>query len=205
MDSPVGYSIAYTDTKQYQRANTFGSFYTYVLAGNGLFVTARNEHMTGAVPLGLVPVRGLMEQAVGVHLLRPRVPAHLLELAVSIMSIDVSRERYLAIVWEGGGWRLVMPEQTAHPMSVSFQRVPGAVVELHSHGQMPAFFSVTDDHDEQGFGIYGVIGNLGCASPPRLRLRLGIYGYFMHDLAMDEVFEGQPVSLEVEPTSRTEV
>jgi hypothetical protein len=41
---------------------------------------------------------------------------------------------------------------------------------------MPPDFSETDDKDESGFRLYGVIGNLHQA--PKIRLRVGCYGYF---------------------------
>ena len=51
------------------------------------------------------------------------------------------------------------------------------VAEFHSHGSARAFFSATDDRDEQGFRIYGVVGRLD-APLPELRLRVGVYGHF---------------------------
>ena len=41
------------------------------------------------------------------------------------------------------------------------------VAEVHSHGRARAFFSATDDADEQGLRIYEVAGRLGTplASP----------------------------------------
>ena len=49
--------------------------------------------------------------------------------------------------------------------------------DLHSHGNMRAFFSQTDNADEQAARIYAVIGNLD--SVPEIRLRIGVYGYWM--------------------------
>ena len=51
------------------------------------------------------------------------------------------------------------------------------VAEFHSHGSSRAFFSATDDRDEQGFRIYGVVGRLNDPRP-ELRLRMGVYGHF---------------------------
>ena len=50
------------------------------------------------------------------------------------------------------------------------------VIEIHSHHAMPARFSGTDDADETGFRVYGVIGRL--PEQPEIRLRVGVYGYF---------------------------
>jgi len=53
---------------------------------------------------------------------------------------------------------------------------PAVVCDLHSHGHMPAFFSPTDDADEQGLRLYAVMGRLD--SVPEMRLRLGVCGYW---------------------------
>ena len=49
------------------------------------------------------------------------------------------------------------------------------LAEFHSHGSARAFFSPTDDRDEQGFRIYGVVGRLDTpsarAASPGRRLR----------------------------------
>lgn len=34
------------------------------------------------------------------------------------------------------------------------------ILEIHSHNTMGAYFSTTDDADEQQFGLYGVVGRL---------------------------------------------
>jgi hypothetical protein len=41
---------------------------------------------------------------------------------------------------------------------------------------MPARFSGTDDKDETGFRLYGVLGDL--RRSPEIRMRVGCYGYF---------------------------
>ena len=62
------------------------------------------------------------------------------------------------------------------------------VAEFHSHGSLPAFFSATDDRDEQGFRIYGVTGRLDTVEP-ELSLRVGVYGHFA-PLEWSRVFDG---------------
>ena len=71
--------------------------------------------------------------------------------------------------------------------SLSYEPVQGHVAEFHSHGRMRAFFSATDDRDEQGFRIYGVVGQVDQAAP-RIALRVGIYGHFQ-ELRLEDVFE----------------
>ena len=56
---------------------------------------------------------------------------------------------------------------------LAYQPPAGVVAEFHSHGGSRAFFSATDDRDEQGFRIYGVVGRLDTPLP-ELRLRVGV-------------------------------
>jgi len=82
--------------------------------------------------------------------------------------------------WDDG-WELVAPEQTRSAARCRpLDDGPGsshaqALIEIHSHHSMPANFSSTDDQDETGFRLYGVIGRLSDA--PEIRLRVGVYGY----------------------------
>jgi hypothetical protein len=65
--------------------------------------------------------------------------------------------------------------------------MPAVLCELHSHGNMRAFWSRTDDADEQGARVYAVIGRLDTA--PEIRIRVGVYGYW-HPLPVTAVFTG---------------
>jgi PRTRC genetic system protein A len=81
------------------------------------------------------------------------------------------------------------PPQQATPVSVLAPGCDDANIlcDLHSHGNMPAFFSQTDDADEQAAKLYAVIGKLDTA--PEIRLRVGVYGYWMA-LPIPAVFTG---------------
>ena len=79
--------------------------------------------------------------------------------------------------WDGEVYQLVVPPQAGTSTSVAYRPPDGVVVEFHSHGRSRAFFSATDDRDEQGFRIYGVVGRLNTPRP-ELSLRLGVYGHF---------------------------
>ena len=58
----------------------------------------------------------------------------------------------------------------------------------HDHTQTRAFFSGTDDRDEQGFRIYGVVGRLDTLRP-ELSLRVGVYGHHA-PVRWSQVFDG---------------
>ena len=63
------------------------------------------------------------------------------------------------------GWTCRMPNALATPTALAYENDPRAVIDLHSHGRMSAFFSSTDDADEQGFRLYVVIGNVDTDRP----------------------------------------
>ena len=90
--------------------------------------------------------------------------------------------------WDGGAYRLVVPPQTGTASSLAYRPPAGVVAEFHSHGSSRAFFSATDDRDEQGFRIYGVAGRLDTPLP-ELRLRVGVYGHFA-PVDWPQVFSG---------------
>jgi len=79
----------------------------------------------------------------------------------------VRRHEVLLLILHGpAGYRLVVPEdQLATPTSVvytppSLAAGESVILALHSHHTLPAFFSATDDADEQGLGLYAVVGRL---------------------------------------------
>jgi len=102
------------------------------------------------------------------------------------------------------GWRLWAPPQARSASSVTLLPTLGAsdvpetfrvsgdsgdsgdsgagaqahqtLVEAHSHHAMDAYFSATDDADEQGFRLYVVLGRI--FTQPCVRVRVGVYGYF---------------------------
>jgi hypothetical protein len=73
-------------------------------------------------------------------------------------------------------------------LRVCYRPPRDALLAIHSHGTFPARFSATDDADEQGFGLYGVVGRLG-GERPEVALRVGVYGYFL-PVPWEAVFEG---------------
>ena len=61
-------------------------------------------------------------------------------------------------------------------MRVDYDDMGSAVVDLHSHNSMPAFWSHTDNQDERGLRFYAVIGRLD-TDRPEIRCRVGVYGH----------------------------
>jgi PRTRC genetic system protein A len=172
----------------------------YVLAQNGVFARGKRPGLEVSMPISfnLQPIRGLQEAQSYVKWGFPKVPSSLLEGMISI-SRDVCspspREALFYLTWSllvepgqdqidgDGGWKLYYPDQDASDQSV--RAVDGgfgssnehAVIELHSHHEMPADFSETDDEAETGgFRIYTVIGRL--FSQPEIRARVGLWGHY---------------------------
>jgi PRTRC genetic system protein A len=175
---------------------TRGSAYTYVLAGNGLFLEAENPHLEARTHLTTVAVRGLPLLKPRLELQHGKVPGHLAALALSVMGLQPDREAFAAIAWDGNSYRLLVPPQEGNSASVVYDTVPNTVVGLHSHGRMGAFFSTFDNLDDQGFQVEIVLGHLDRLVPSALA-RLCVYGYYA-PVDLREVFLGLPPWIEAE-------
>jgi PRTRC genetic system protein A len=165
-------------------------FYQYVIAQNGVFVRAENEFVSACIRVALladetVPLRGLQPLAGWVRLKIPRIPSLLLERVIAEAQLPTAEgglvETLYYVTWGKGGYRLVRPaNQLAGPSTVSSETVEldrAIVIDLHSHGAIPPFFSAMDNRDETRFRFYGVLGRLPVA--PTWRFRLGIYGHWL--------------------------
>ena len=169
----------------------------YATAGNGLFVRARRDVCQVAIPLAAADIPGLAQVEGGMELLVPKVSrAFLVRVFESARRACVSARapvEYLCyFAWNGRSWEYLEPGQEAGPTSVRPVRAgladhARATVEIHSHHEMPARFSATDDTDEAtGFRIYGVVGRI--FSQPEISLRVGCHGHFL-PIAADDLFE----------------
>jgi PRTRC genetic system protein A len=164
------------------------AMYEYVVASNGVFVRGRRTGLSVMLPVmtgPAIPLRGLVPVEPFVQLDHPRVPAELvdemLNAALAAKDDDLKPVEVLFhLTWDANGARLAMPSQER---GVAFVRPIGqtlsyetAVVEVHSHHGMAACFSPTDDADETGFRIFGVLGEI--YTQPTLRVRVGLYGHY---------------------------
>ena len=170
-------------------AGAQGIGYDYVLGSGGVYVQSESAHLTARVH-GSPPatVRGLAPVAEKVELAHGPIPAPLFAVGLCWFRDDPGTERFFAIRWDGHRYRLVVPEQEGTASSLKYTPPAGVVAEFHSHGTSRSFFSSTDDRDEQGFRVYGVVGRLD--SPlPELSLRVGVYGHFA-PVDWPQVFSG---------------
>jgi len=163
-----------------------GLFYDYILAENGLFVRAQSPLLEATLNITPAEVRGLLPLEEKVRLPKGRIPRSIYDLALSVVSADRYHEHYLAVTWEDG-YQLRVPWQSGSSSGVQYEVLPNTVLDIHSHGDMRAFFSATDDKDEQGLCLYMVVGRFNTLFP-EVELRVGVYGYFAPVWAK-EVFE----------------
>ena len=181
---PVGYLVNHPTGL----AGAHGIGYDYVLGSGGVYVQSESAHLTARVPVAPCTVRGLAPVAEKVQLTHGPIPAALFEIGLRWFEDTPHTERFFAIRWDGDRYRLVVPPQAGTATRLTYVPPAGVVAEFHSHGGARAFFSATDDLDEQGFRIYGVVGRLDDPRP-ELSLRVGVYGHFA-PLDWPQVFDG---------------
>jgi PRTRC genetic system protein A len=149
----------------------------YVIGGNGLFVRAKRKGLEAIIPIDDRP-SPFMEVSTVVKL-QEHAPHSLLDEIVSQARKAAPLERLFYLLPDP--WRLVVPDQmqtsgSVRPVDPYSEGSHNALIEIHSHNDMPAFWSSADDRDETGFRIYGVIGRV--STTVEIKLRVGIYGYF---------------------------
>ncbi len=187
--APVGHLVNHPDGL----TGSNGIGYDYVLGANGLYVQSESAHLTARVLVAPCEVRGLAPVAEKVELAHGPIPPRLFEMGLDWFLDDTDTEFFFAVRWDEGSYRLVVPPQTGTATSLEYEPPAGVVAEFHSHGTSRAFFSKTDDKDEQGFRIYGVVGRLD-KYRPELSLRVGVYGHFA-PVDWSQVFDGLPHGL----------
>jgi len=168
--------------------------YQYIMAGNGVFLRAENRFVSAIVPVARCQIRGLAPLERQINLKIPRLTEQLLAVVVDdacqTRALNGRLQEALYHVHHTGRTACVVkPRQetsAAHVASFSGGD-PDIMLDLHSHGNTPAFWSTTDDADEVGFRFYAVIGQLGEA--PEILLRLGVYGCFL-SLPVTVLFTG---------------
>ncbi len=199
--APVGYLVNHSGGL----TGAHGIGFDYVLGSGGLYVQSESAHLTARVLVAPVAVRGLAPVVEKVELTNGPIPARLFELGLGWFQDDPYTERLFAVRRDGRSYQLVVPPQAGTATSLSYEPPAGVVAEFHSHGRSRAFFSSTDDRDEQGFRIYGVAGRLD-SDRPELSLRVGVYGHF-GPLQWSQVFDGPHPGLRLtsenpEPTAK---
>lgn len=170
--------------------------YQYLAASNGVYVRAKRAGLEAIAWHSNLerPIEGLAPITPWARLTSGRAPRELAArmLEISRRAGDNEILFYLVPPMDGRNWRLVVPEQiigagSVRPVDPLNAWGQAALIEVHSHHGMQAYFSGIDNRDEAtGFRLYGVLGNLH--TRPTLRMRVGIYGHFQ-PITADSVFE----------------
>jgi PRTRC genetic system protein A len=165
-----------------------GQMFDYIAAADGLYLHARRDELQVAFQISRVDIRGLEPMLPVFDFRLPKIP-----LALTVEMLDAASvhaadglETLFHFTWSrlcvfDEGWLIEEPDQERSATRCKpLEDGPGsshekAIVEVHSHHSMPARFSATDDKDETGFRVYGVVGRLD--SEPEIRMRVGVYGY----------------------------
>jgi PRTRC genetic system protein A len=164
--------------------------YDYVLDGWGVVKRASTPHLEAQLRVAAGRVAGLPPMTTGIDLAVPRIPASWLRRVLAHARAAGPVEQMYHFHWLDNRWQVSLPRQSGTPGQVQYRGGGEAsvVLDLHSHHGMPAFFSGTDNRDEQGCRFYAVIGRIFTARP-ELILRLGMYGDFIN-LSPLALFEG---------------
>ena len=168
----------------------------YVLAGNGGMEIRENEigvfsAVTKKVP-GLEPVKE------GLHMKLPKIPFAILLQIISFfkdVNMRYGTEAVVQIFWdrEKKEYFCFCPRQEVGETSVDFKRDKEKekryvlMADVHSHNDMEAFFSYTDDKDEKEIRLFGVVGNINEALPD-IQFRASS-GNSSTEVSLEDIFE----------------
>ena len=172
---------------------------TYVLSRDRVFLEADRIEFRAKVPVSMVspPLSALTVDLPNFQWKIPKPPAAILYreilpffMMINELSENNQMEALVNVVWRDSSWRVVFPTQTVSDSYVSSkQPLPdGTVLQIHSHGGHKPFWSLTDDSDEIGFLVYGVIGKLG-SDQVEMLFRVGNGGHWLL-IGCDDVFSG---------------
>lgn len=159
--------------------------YDYLFAGNGVFIRSKRPGLEVILPVASCEIRGLVSIKPAVRFTYPRIPAHLVDQMLwcaqgAIGEGGQSVEMLFHLERSDEAWQLTIPEQEQTATSVvptddsATSSYATALIDVHSHHRMRAFFSATDNRDEQGFRVYAVLGNI--FTQPEILVRVGCEG-----------------------------
>jgi PRTRC genetic system protein A len=168
----------------------------YVLAGNGGVEIRENE--IGIFSAVTKKVPGLDFVKEGLLMKLPKIPLPILFQVISFFK-DVNKEygseAIVQIYWDRQKkeYFCFCPRQEVGGASVDFKRDKEKekkyllVADVHSHDEMSAFFSGTDDRDEKETRLFGVVGNIKDPLPD-IQFR-AVSGNGSVEVSLEDIFE----------------
>jgi hypothetical protein len=181
----------------------------YLVTQSGAFLCRNHPFFTSDVPTRR-PIKALAAHEASCAVRYPPVKVSTLESIVGFFSRVYTlhqSESVVLLLWdlEGARYKILVPEQEAtvwqgwagrrSPLDVRYTvpvPLPARhllVGDIHCHGNMAAFASLTDRADEvYRDGIHGVVGHIE-SEPPEFHLELAIDGH-RFPLAPEQLFEG---------------
>ena len=160
----------------------------YLWAGNGIFRSVSRTEFNATIAHSLVTTPGLAELSPSFELIVPQVPQNKVKSIIDRINQYPNLEQLFYLYWRGTVWEVICPEQECTPTScISLEQHPEpAAIEIHSHGAMRAFFSATDNKEENGCRISTVIGR----SNNQLEIvsRVCAHGLFL-EIASDRIYQ----------------
>ena len=160
----------------------------YLWAGNGIVRSVTRTEFNATIAHSLVTTPGLTELLPDFELLVPQVPEDKVKDMVNLINQYPDLEQLFYLYWRGTAWEVVRPEQECTSTScISLEQHPEpAVIEIHSHGSMGAFFSSTDNREENGCRISTVIGRNN--NQLEITSRVCAHGLFLN-VASDQIYQ----------------
>lgn len=187
---------------EFQDAVDQGYNEIYVMTSSGILKHHKLRGQNRHVRLKVDKIPGYTEATINQEvnfLPNGKIPIALFDQIVAffkqVMAVKKSELEAMAwICWnQEQGYHIVIPNQTVSKASASYDwsSLPAGttiVADIHSHNTMPAFFSGTDNRDDQnaiGFsGVVGLINN----NPPQTVWRFN-YRDVKIDTTFDRLFE----------------
>lgn len=202
MTTTMNWATALTTdyVKSLDEAKTSAKPIKYVLSSDGNVFEMRSTEL-GDFMVKTNTVIGVDKVEEGFSLNIPKIPFKLLLEAISFFR-DVcdqfSNDEAMLQYWfnkETGEFFAKCLPQTTNKVHVTFLRDESLesnpnmilVMDIHSHNNMSAFFSGTDDASEQETRTYGVVGELD-KEIPVCRFRYSVEGQFK-EVTIDQLFE----------------
>lgn len=161
----------------------------WILAANGLFKRAANSALAACIQVRswnfLIPGLARLLPSIAWKHYPQRLPSQWLDMLLQEArkaceqesSITIPLEKQWFVIWRDGKIRLIAPhDQVTTPTQVRYAMPSEPILlDVHSHHTMRAYFSATDDRDDDGLSISMVVGRI--FDRPEAVARVNVFGH----------------------------